>query len=181
MKKIGLFTMVAILLAALATGCSKSESDGDSNIKEKMENQQLINSIRQHIVGTWVHDGDCRDVYSFKTPYNEIILKDDLTFEKSENDTFAFTADGRVKLIREENGEFGIWEYSECDGTWQIISDVINVTGDDLVPPYGVVTLFDSGNWSRRGERWRRIFFSSDYEQMFLYSSYGWVLRYKRK
>lgn len=176
MKKIGLFT-VAILLAALATGCSKSESDGDIDIKEKMENQQLINSIRQHIVGTWVHDGDCNKVYSLATPANEIILKDDLTFEESEHDTFTFGADGKTELYR------AIGEGMTFDGTWSIISDVINLDNEDLLPPYGISVVYgDISGYSQSRSKFNRIFFSGDFNRMFLYiNNDSYVLRYNRQ
>lgn len=175
MKKIGLFT-VAILLAALATGCSKSESDGDSNIKEKMENQQLINSISQHIVGTWVHDGDCKGVYDLKTPANEIILKDDLKFEESEHDTFTFAADGTTLLVRTVGDG---WRF---DGKWRIKSGVINADGDDLLPPYGIIVIYGIVN-GFAGERsiFNRILFSDGFKQMFLYDERSRILRYNLK
>jgi len=177
MKKIGLFTVAILLAAMLATGCSKSESDGDSNIKEKMENQQLINSIRQHIVGTWVHDGDCNKVYSLATPVNEIILKDELTFEEaSEKDTFTFGADGKPELYR------AIGEGMTFDGTWSIISDVINLDNEDLLPPYGIRIVYDYNEnvlYAHSRAKFHRILFSGDFKLLYLYENQTKVLRYR--
>lgn len=168
--------MVAILLAALATGCSKSESDGDSNIKEKMENQQLINSIRQHIVGTWVHDGDCDKVYSLVTPADEIIIQDNLTYEESEHDTFTFAADGKTELYR------AIGKGMTFDGTWSIISDVINLDNEDLLPPYGIRIVYDYNEnvlYAHSRAKFHRILFSGDFKLLYLYENQTKVLRYR--
>lgn len=178
MKKIGLFT-VAILLAALATGCSKSESDGDSNIKEKMENQQLINSIRQHIVGTWVHDGDCKGVYDLKTPANEIILKDELTFEEaSEHDTFCFTADGKSRHERGIRDPYAPDTKIEYEGEWSVIG-LHSMTDDYLWPPYGI--RVDNHNNSTR--EYANVYFSADFNIMYLCSdtNNSCMMKYNRQ
>lgn len=169
----------AVAIAVALAGCSKGSSDdGGSNTnkeKERMENQQLMNSIRQHIVGTWVHDGDCNKVYSLATPDNEIIMKDELTFEEaSEKDTFTFGADWATLLTRNIGGRL------EFKGTWSIVSGVINLDGDDLLPPYGIKVLYENGNGlSSERSRFYRVLFSDGFKQMFLYdNSYNRILRY---
>ena len=168
----------AVAIAVALAGCSKENSDdGGSNTnkeKKRMENQQLMNSIRQHIVGTWIHDGDCNKIYSLVTPDDEIIIQDNLTFEESEHDTFTFAADGTALLARTIGGGF------EFNGEWSITSGVINLDGDDLLPPYGIKILYENGNGlSSERSRFYRVLFSDGFKQMFLYdNSYNRILRY---
>ena len=141
-----------------------------------MENQQLMNSIRQHIVGTWIHDGDCNKVYSLVTPDDEIIIQDNLTFEESEHDTFTFAADGTAVLSRTVGGGF------EFNGEWSITSGVINLDGDDLLPPYGIKVFYKTGNGlSSERSRFHRVLFSDGFKQMFLYDDNFCMLRYNRQ
>ena len=174
-------TTAAVAIAVALAGCSKGNSDdGGSNTnkeKERMENQQLMNSIRQHIVGTWIHDGDCKGVYGdLKTPANEIIIQDNLTFEESEHDTFTFAADGTALLARTVGGGF------EFNGEWSITSGVINLDGDDLLPPYGIKVFYKTGNGlSSERSRFNRVLFSDGFKQMFLYDDNFCMLRYNRQ
>ena len=170
----------AVAIAVALAGCSKGSSDdGGSNTnkeKERMENQQLMNSIRQHIVGTWVHDGDCNKVYSLVTSDDEIIIQDNLTFDESEHDTFTFAADGKTELYR------AIGNGMTFDGTWSIISDVINLDNEDLLPPYGIRIVYDYNEnvlYAHSRAKFHRILFSGDFKLLYLYENQTKVLRYR--
>lgn len=145
-----------------------------------MDNQQLINSIRQHIVGTWEHDGDCPDMIT-QTSYDDLTLRDNMSFGKSEHETFTFSADGKVHLVRNVDSIHGIWEKHEFDGDWEVSSRTINTDGDDLLPPYGIKIDYHTGDgFATTKSDFSRILFSSDFNTMYLNEMRA-LMRYVRK
>lgn len=162
MKKALLLTMA--VLAAIATGCSKSDSENMDSNNNTIKNEQLLNTIKQHIVGTWVHEGSCESEAPL-TPYNEIFLKDNLKFEESEHEIFTFNTDGTTVLQR---SSILTDEVLEFPGRWEVKGSFVDAEND---PPYGIRIHYNKADgYNLLYQKFYRVMFSSDYKTMYLHS-----------
>ena len=159
--------IMAILLAAMfATGCSKSESENMEENNMTESNEKLLNTIKQHIVGTWVHDGSCESDAPL-TPYSEIFLKDNLKFEESEHETFTFKADGSA-IFQRSSPYPSSDEVFEFPGRWEVIGSYVNAENN---PPFGIRINYDKvDGYNLLYQRFFRVIFSSNYRTMYLHS-----------
>ena len=176
----------AVAIAVALAGCSKGNSDdGGSNTnkeKERMENQQLMNSIRQHIVGTWFHDGNSTDELR-NTQYNDLIIKDELTFKKSEGDVLVFSADGKAHLTRHINDNLLNNTELNFDGEWAIFG-VHSITDDNLWAPYGIkINYHTADSYAAERSKFIKIHFSADFKTVYLCEDTrkSTIMRYYRK
>lgn len=172
MKKALLLTMA--VLAAIATGCSKSDSENMEEIDYNAQFEQATSEIKSLLVGTWVHDGDSNsDVKSIGSD-GFTITDAEYTFIESEKDTLTFTADGKVTNKFPEDTDWPLeiiqrfgFETSGLLGTIGYSGIIIE---GGYLPPYTVGIALDSGYWGFRGGRFD-IFFDSQRKYLYLHSN----------
>lgn len=146
---------MALAAGMMLAGCSKSEDNmEENNMTEK--NEQLVSSIRQHIVGTWERSGSCNSNAPL-TPYDDIILRDVLTFEESDSYEIKIESNGGI-VVTYQNQE-------SYDGLWEL-RGAVSLNSDGMFPPYGI--RITSQDVYTRGI-YDRVLFSSDYSVMYLY------------
>lgn len=141
-----------------------------------MENQQLMNDIRQHIVGTWVHDGNSHDELK-DTQADDLVLKDALTFKDSEHDILTFTADGKSGQEREIRDPYAPDVKIEYNGEWSL-TGIHSTTDEYIWPPYGIST-----DYHVLTKQYIRIYFSDDFNIMYLCdeANRSCIMKYNRR
>lgn len=167
MKRLTEVLTAALLMAAMtmATGCSKEDS-------ENMEEQQL-NDIKQHIVGTWKHDGDfiCADIKELSgTIKDGIISGCTSTFDDYNPATLTILSDGSFDLTRDDYDKqfYGTYsvEKNEITGEpWIWLSFTGSHTPAEI-------EMFD----------YHQVFFEKDYNTVYLVA-HSWAIivgRYRR-
>lgn len=170
----------ALLLAAmtLTTGCSKDESNMEEvkGQTEEDKTQQIVNRMKEHIVGTWEHDGDfvCADLSELTGTINDGIISGCTSeFDNSNPATLTFGTDGDFKLQRK--GVESDWAYT---GTYTISRH--DITGEPYV-------------WLKYDEKQRyhaelmdfdyhEVFFEADYNTVYFVANSWAVLvsRYRK-
>ena len=161
---------MAILAAGmLLAGCSKD--------LESMEDKQLAD-MKQHIVGTWEHDGDTwyKDISDLGIIQNGIITGCTAEFGNNNPGLLTFNADGTFKL--EADGH----EDETENGTYTILEE----------QHHGVNLMwmtFENDPIEKHNSSFVRFFdyhgmvFESDYKTMYLIGGYLDITagRYRRK
>lgn len=159
--------MAMLVAGMLMTGCSKDS--------ESMEDKQ-VTDIKQHIVGSWEHDGDffCNDISELSGSINGNIISGCTSeFIDRNPATLVFGSDGRFELRREGDEK-------EYKGTYTVRQN--ETTGKALV------WLKDNdGSHTTIRELpdffYHEILFEADYNTAYFiaYSIGTVVARYKRR
>lgn len=159
--------MAVLIAGMLMTGCSKDS--------ESMEDKQ-VTDIKQHIVGSWEHDGDflCNDISELSGSINGNIISGCTSEFISRNPaTLVFGSDGRFELKTEGTSEIPGKEYK---GSYSFN------TGKPLI----WLTYDDDGIELRREIPYfyyYDIYFETDYNTVYLVARDVWttVSRYRRR
>lgn len=164
------------LFYAVVTLRASCQRDGGSDNNQNMEYEELVNDIKQHIIGTWVHDGDCFHPI-IETPNDEIIIKDNLEFIYPEKHIFIFNPDGSV-MFKTENVYSPQHEMIEFDGRWEVGCLIYN--GD--IPLGLSISYSQVSGYNTLFNQFIRVLFSPDYGYMYLLIKSGMrMYRFKRQ
>lgn len=161
--------MAVLVAGMLMTGCSKDS--------ESMEDKQ-VTDIKQHIVGSWEHDGDffCKDISELSGNINGNIISGCTSEFISRNPaTLVFGSDGRFELNRNVSDVDPEKEYK---GTYTISAE----------KPF-IWLNYDGGGSSLFREisefLYYDVFFETDYNTIYLVSRGDVTIiicsRYRRK
>lgn len=167
MKQTSILLTMAITAMLMLTGCSKDSESSNMSMEEKQ-----LAEIRQHIVGTWEHDGDflCNDISELSGSINGNIISGCTSEFISLNPaTLVFGSDGRFELTSEVPDK-------EYKGSYNIN------TGKPLI----WLTYDEDGIELRRQIPYfyyYDIYFEADYNTVYLVARDVWtvVSRYRRR
>jgi len=154
----------AIAIAVALASCSKSE-DGTETVKQDMTDTEIYNNeIKQHLTGTWVHDGIRNGVIRNESIEGMTVRNPQPDFEDSKTDTLVFDADGKATLTLGE----AYWSHlPQFDGMLEPSPLLRLVIKGITVEDYPTVL--------------ERIVFSPEFDCLYLYNNMGNVtFRYRR-
>lgn len=163
--------LMAVLAAGmLLTGCSK---DSEETVNGDVEKQELLSNMKEHIVGTWKHDGDflCVDIKEFSGSIKDgIILGCTSEFGDYWPSTLKFQKDGHFELEAT-----GLKKYT---GTYSISTS--EMTGEPVI-----WQKFDGNPSETRlnNFRYHEVFFETDYNTVYLVARPGFTIvsRYRKE
>jgi opacity protein-like surface antigen len=171
--------LMAVLAAGmLLTACSKDSEDTVNRDMEKEQitkKQELLNNMKEHIVGTWEHDGDfmCKDYKEIDVVAKEGIADNfHADFNEGANQAvLTFGSDGKFELKR--NGGYD----ESYTGTYSLTLD----DAKGLILPYlRYNATLESPISDIFGYRY--AFFEKDYNTLYLIYMFGryYISRYRR-
>ena len=167
--------MVAALAIAVAmAGCRESEDGLDRN-SMTTEEQYLsqVDEIRQAIIGTWTHDGNCRR-YADGDVGDQILIENErYTVLEAEKDTLSFDKDNHVIWSKEQEPKEGSTIPRIMNGDYEITGGY----GPDIVIAPGIRIDYHINNYPNPDYKY--IIFSQDKKYVFFPQS-GFLLRYRK-
>lgn len=166
--------MAVLAAGMLLAGCSKEEDNG---MGTKNGTEQVLADMKQHIVGTWEHDGDfiCADLSELSgTIKDGIITGCASTFEDYNPAILTFRNNGSFELLRdyiEPNRKYtGTYVFSLHYATGK---PIIGLLFDEESSIHAEISMF----------KYSETFFEADYNTVYLVA-HDWatiVSRYRRK
>lgn len=155
--------LMAVLAAGmLLAGCSK---DSEETANRDMEKQELLNNMKEHIVGTWKHDGDAyfKDISDLGTIENGIIHDCKAEFGAYVPATIVFNSDGTLHLTVDQRDPWGV----NCGGTYEIMDERNGAVG--FFPHYDK-NYYEAGRYHFFYFRFMLMFFDNDYKTLYFIS-----------